>query len=253
MPKRRTVVNSTGPVKATTTSKTSNVKPAWTGMIKPPKSDVSPTKSYVFESDENDEDDEDFLNKYSASPQKSVSSTYSNRQKSGFSLKNSLDQLNLSDNSNNLHNFFGSHRRQESPKSFKESINNRARRSRFGPLEPRVSDEFEKLMLSGNYINFAQLVILLGHANNNEHAEEILVRDILIWLDCFMLYVSIIGTAFPGRITSMMHYSRIILWIYRESTDVSAWWRYDKAFRRMASRKGEFEFSHVLCDLVPIW
>lgn len=253
MSKKRTTVRSTGPVKGTSAAKGKQIKPAYTNMIKPPTSEVAPTKSFLYESD--DEDDDDFGFRYTPSPNRSmVNSQHMRNGKSSFSLKDSMNALGVSNTSNNNFNdVFENNRKHQnmrvgSGKATRKSLlqtPTRKHQRKIGPLEPNISAEFEKLVLSGNFINFSQIAILLGHASTNDQATEILKRDILTWLDCYMLYVSIIGTVCPGRISSLTSYSRVILWIYKESKDVTAWWRYDKAYRRIASSQGETDWSYI--------
>ena len=69
--------------------------------------------------------------------------------------------------------------------------------------------------------------MLLGYQKTIEDAFALMAKDILVWLDCFMYYTSIVGSVAPGRIAGLMRYSRIVMWIYKESQDVTSWWRYD--------------------------
>lgn len=252
-----TVVKSIGPVKTTPVAKgAKEIKPAWTGMFKPPVSNVSPTtKSYILPSDEETEiieDQGDFSRKYggkgfSGTPEPSRS----NRQGSGFSLRESLNALNVETNESiptDVDNMFNERNRMKSATTLPTGTPHtrssvvlspgKTYKQTFGPRDPNITNEFEKFVLSGSYMNFSDIVVMLGHCRTREEGSELVKRDILIWLDCFMLYMDIIGSVSPGRISSLTRYIRVIMWIYKESKEVTAWWRYDVAYRRTAAIKG---------------
>ena len=247
---QRTHQSAVGPVKATTTAKGKKVKPAWTGMLKPPSSNVSPTKTALSHNFDTDDDDDDASydgrltgggnTKFSrtASDPNLLMDSYNSRQsmtqkslRNGFSLRESLNG-NPNLNSVDVNRLFTNNPR-------------RALQTQFGPVDPNIGSELENQIIQGSFVDFVQLALLLGHANNDMQAQELLRRDILIWCDCFSLYVSIIATVRPAMTASLMFYNRIILWIYRESQDTSAWWRYDRAFRRYASTVSDTDWSVV--------
>lgn len=252
MSKKRTTVRSTGPVKGISTAGQpgKKVKPAWTGMLKPPTSDVLPSKSLQmyedFDDSEEDEGDGLAYHRNNIASRESHNGLQNTRNRNkGFSLQESMNALNVSHNSNTVDDFFAPQASVNfsSPQKTLAATPNRRHQSKrkrhgAGPFEPQVSPEFEKMIISGEFIDFPELVILLGHRKTVEDAFALLVKDILVWLDCFMFYTSVIGTVSPGRISGLMRYSRTIMWIYKESQDVSAWWKYDKAYRRMAAVKG---------------
>lgn len=271
--KSRTI-RSTGPVKGTGNTKGKNVKPAWSRMLKPPVSDVSPTKSNMFVSEDDDDESEDeIIAKHAGKNFKSTDSIHSappqthqrkngktlrgQQTANGFNLRKSLSALEIngtraSQDYDDVLNSTTFNRQSLSPTNrnglVSSASNRTTTRQTFGPREPNISNEFEKLVLSGSFINFGDIVIMLGHSVSREEANELVKRDILIWLDCYMLYVDIIGSVAPGRITSLTRYARVIMWIYKESKEVTAWWRYDVAYRRLVSLKGVLHstfFFHV--------
>ena len=232
MPKTRIPPRSTGPVKATSTAASKNITPAWTGMVGTPEG--SPTKPFTYA---DDDDDDISINLRSDVHSISRNSVNSNRNNiTGFNLRNSMNALKLNQYGEAAEPFFQKGNNLINTRNLISE--NPRRRQELGPIEPIISSEFEKIVLSGNYADFAQLALLTGHASNFEQSEAILKRDILAWLDCFMIYLLVISSTCPGRVPNLLRYSRIILWIYKEAPDNTAWWRYDKAYRRMASVKG---------------
>ena len=253
MSRKRTPVRSTGPVKGgMKTSPTKNVKPAWTKMLEQEEPQPMSKSSFLYDDNsDSDEDEGDGL------AYKRYSQTNENRPRSGFSLKNTMNTLNIGDNNQrqskqSVDDFFqnktkekeqrsGIDGRQNTINAISSSRPRKNRRQQMGPFEPNLSPELEKHIVSGNYIDFAEIVMLLGHQKSLEEAFSLLAKDILVWLDCYMFYTSIVGSVAPGRISGLMRYSRIIMWIYKESQDVTSWWRYDKAFRRMAASKSKLK------------
>ncbi|XP_065657214.1 echinoderm microtubule-associated protein-like 6 [Hydra vulgaris] len=243
MPKARIPPRSTGPVKATSTAVNKNITPAWTGMIGVPE--VPTSKAFVYADNDDDEDD-DNLSVHLRSDVHSISRNSINsirNSNAGFNLKNSMNALNLNQFVDNSDMIF--QKRNQVNNSSLLYSDNVKRKQELGPIEPNISNEFEKLVLSGNYVDFPQVALLIGHASNLEQAEALLKRDILAWLDCFMMYLLVISSTCPGRVSNLLRYSRVILWIYKEAPDNSAWWRYDKAYRRMAAIKGNTDWSSI--------
>jgi len=246
MSRKRTPVRSTGPVKGVSVSSSKNVKPAWTGMIKPMTSNVKPSKSsFIYEDSESEEDEGDGLSSFN---RYSPNQRANNKQHVGFSLRDTMNSVNTSHPpQRSVDDFFQNQNQikrqlqQTSPVQTESrppgNYRSRKRRQNVGPFEPNLPPELEKLIVSGEYIDFAELVLLLGYKKTLEEAFSLLAKDILVWLDCFMYYTSVVGSVSPGRIAGLMRYSRIIMWIYKESQDVTSWWRYDKAYRRMAALK----------------
>lgn len=252
MSRKRTPARSTGPVKGgMKTSSTKNVKPAWTKMLEQEEPQPMSKSSFLYDDNtDSDEDEGDGLayNRYSQADD--------NRPRSGFSLKNTMNTLNIGESrqqsKQSVDDFFQKRPKQNNQRSARESRQNlntmntvassrprKNRRQQMGPFEPNLPPELEKHIVSGDYIDFAEIVMLLGHQKSLEEAFALLAKDILVWLDCYMFYASIVGSVAPGRISGLMRYSRIIMWIYKESQDVTSWWRYDKAFRRMAASKSK--------------
>lgn len=264
MSRKRTPVRSTGPVKGTKASPMKNVKPAWSKMLDPEQQMPDPmTKSsFTYDngySDSEEEDEGDGL--YNNSSRQLPNE----RPRSGFSLKNTMNSLNIDtgqqQSKKSVDNFFQNSRQQnmgqrsmQNPphkvnmltSSTNPSRPRKKRHQQMGPFEPNIPPELEKHIVSGEYVEFAEIVMLLGHQKTQEEAFTLLAKDILVWLDCYMFYTAIVGSVAPGRISGLMRYSRIILWIYKESQDASSWWRYDKAFRRFAATKSKNENGKIL-------
>ena len=70
------------------------------------------------------------------------------------------------------------------------------------------------------------------------------VQDIFTWLQCYGLFVSILGPHHPSRIPELMAYQTTIV---RASQDYAglAWVRYDSAFRRQAALTGLTQWSAI--------
>ena len=248
-------MRSTGPVKSgMKTSPTKNVKPAWTKMLEPEQQGPVPMSksSFLYDNDSDSDSDEGDGLAYNRYLQ-----TEDDRPRSGFSLKNTMNTLNISgahqqpkqsvdDFFQNPHQHKGNRNSRSNRNTQQHHMNyvassrpRKKRNQQMGPFEPNLPPELEKHIVSGEYIDFSEIVMLLGHQKSLEEAFALLAKDILVWLDCYMYYTSNVGSVAPGRISGLMRYSRIIMWIYKESQDVTSWWRYDKAFRRMAASKSK--------------
>ena len=70
------------------------------------------------------------------------------------------------------------------------------------------------------------------------------VQDIFTWLQCYGLFVSVLGSQHPSRIPELMAYQATIV---RASQDYAglAWVRYDSAFRRQAALTGLTRWSAI--------
>ena len=75
--------------------------------------------------------------------------------------------------------------------------------------------------------------------------------DILTWLQCYGMYVSVLAPSQPDLIPKLMSYMSLII---RVSQDYSglAWVRYDAAFRRQAALTGNKRWSVVNSSLFAI-
>ena len=120
----------------------------------------------------------------------------------------------------------------------------------FGPQDPQINPEIENAIISYSYID---LIDVLRYSTKNTVNTEVLRdtirRDILVWLDAFSMYMTIICSAHPIRIHDLLKYQRNIIWIYRETQDTTAWWRYDIAFRRKAELRQIQDWSYIDRDL----
>ena len=119
-----------------------------------------------------------------------------------------------------------------------------------GPPDPQINPEIENAIISYSYID---LIDVLRYSTKNSVNTEVLRdairRDILVWLDAFSMYITIICSAHPIRIHDLLKYQRNIIWIYRETQDTSAWWRYDIAFRRKAELRQIQDWSYIDSDV----
>ena len=133
---------------------------------------------------------------------------------------------------------------QTSPTLVRKSVQS------LGPPDPQINPEIENAIISYSYID---LIDVLRYSTKNTVNTEVLRdairRDILVWLDAFSMYITIICSAHPIRIHDLLKYQRNIIWIYRETQDVSAWWRYDIAFRRKAELRQIQDWSYIDIDL----
>ena len=70
------------------------------------------------------------------------------------------------------------------------------------------------------------------------------VQNIFTWLQCYGLFVSVLGPQHPSRIPELMAYQATIV---RASQDYAglAWVRYDSAFRRQAALTGLTRWSAI--------
>ena len=136
---------------------------------------------------------------------------------------------------------------QTSPTLIRKSIQS------LGPPDPQINPEIENAIISYSYID---LIDVLRYSTKNTVNTEVLRdairRDILVWLDAFAMYMTIICSAHPIRIHDLLKYQRNIMWIYRETQDISAWWRYDIAFRRKAELRQIQDWSYIDTDLYEI-
>lgn len=120
----------------------------------------------------------------------------------------------------------------------------------FGPQDPQINPEIENAIISYSYID---LIDVLRYSTKNKVNTEVLRdtlrRDVLVWMDAFSMYMTIICSAHPIRIHDLLKYQRNIIWIYRETQDTTAWWRYDIAFRRKAELRQIQDWSYIDRDL----
>ena len=125
----------------------------------------------------------------------------------------------------------------------------RKERQSFGPLDPQINPEIENAIISYCYIDLIDVLRYTKNTVNMEALREAMRRDILVWIDAFTMYMTIICSAHPIRVHDLLKYQRNIIWIYRETQDSTTWWRYDVAFRRKAELRQIQDWSYIDRDL----
>ncbi len=187
-------------------------------------------------------------------------------RKSNFNLNESLDSLTLRDDlpprsspspngratRTSVNDLFQSSTRSSPEKnSFYQTSPTLMRKERasFGPLDPQVNPEIENTIISFSYVNFLDVLRYSKNNVNLDYLKEMLKKDILAWIDAFSIYSSIVCRSHPVRVHDLLKYQRNIIWIYRETEDASAWWRYDIAFRRKAELRQIHDWSSIDRDL----
>lgn len=98
---------------------------------------------------------------------------------------------------------------------------------------------------SGHYIDFASFLpqnILEYTAWDNKHVSRTVdgssapkVTEFAEWVQCMMVYISILCQEYPERMTDLLGYVTNVAMLYQECDEKGAWLRYDEAFRRKAS------------------
>ena len=77
------------------------------------------------------------------------------------------------------------------------------------------------------------------------------VTDILMWLQCFGTYVSVLAPSQPDLAPELMSYMSLIIRVSQDYAGL-AWVRYDSAFRRQAALTGNKRWSVVNSSLYAI-
>lgn len=104
---------------------------------------------------------------------------------------------------------------------------------------------------SGQYIDFSEFLpynVLESAAWNNKHVSKTLdgaskVTEFSEWVQCMMVYISVLCQEYPDRIGDLLGYVVNISMLYQESDEKGAWLRYDEAFRRKASLRSLVSWS----------
>ena len=115
------------------------------------------------------------------------------------------------------------------------------------PDQQSMSEFLIEKIKNGNYVDFADFLphnILEYTAWDNKHVSRTTdgssaskVTDFGEWIQCMMVYISILCQEYPERITDLLGYVTNVAMLYQESDEKGAWLRYDEAFRRKASLK----------------
>jgi hypothetical protein len=113
------------------------------------------------------------------------------------------------------------------------------------PGQKSISEFLIEKIKSGKYVDFAGFLphnILEYTAWDNKHVSRTVdgssvpkVTEFAEWVQCVMVYISILCQEYPERTTDLLGYVTNIAMLYQESDEKGAWLRYDEAFRRKAS------------------
>ena len=113
------------------------------------------------------------------------------------------------------------------------------------PDQHSISEFLIEKIKSGKYVDFSDFLphnILEYTAWDNKHVSRTMdesslpkVTEFAEWVQCMMLYISILCEEYPERIIDLLGYVTNIAMLYQDSDEKGAWLRYDEAFRRKAS------------------
>lgn len=106
-----------------------------------------------------------------------------------------------------------------------------------------MSTKLVEKIKSSQYIDFSEFLphnVLESTAWNDKHVSKTLdgaskVTEFSEWVQCMMVYISVLSREYPERIGDLLGYVVNISMLYQESDEKGAWVRYDEAFRRKAS------------------
>ena len=112
---------------------------------------------------------------------------------------------------------------------------------------------------SGGYVDFSDFLpqnILEYTAWDNRHVSHSVdasstpqITEFAEWIQCMMVYVSVLCEEYPERTADMLGYIANIAMLYQDSDERGAWLRYDVAFRRKASSRRLLTWSKWDKDL----
>eukprot|EP00794_Sanderia_malayensis_P008064 gene8064-8927_t len=125
----------------------------------------------------------------------------------------------------------------------------RKERGLFGPSEPQINPEIENAIVSFSYVDFVDILRYSKNTTNTDQLKQSLRKDILAWIDAFSVFMSVMCSSHPVRVHDLLVYQRNMIWIYRETSDPTAWWRYDVAFRRKAELRQIQDWSVIDRDI----
>ena len=77
------------------------------------------------------------------------------------------------------------------------------------------------------------------------------VLDLTVWLQCFAVYVGVLGPQFPHEVPELMAYMIAIIRASQEYEGTS-WAAYDTAYRRQAAARGQTDWSRINPSLYAI-
>ena len=90
-----------------------------------------------------------------------------------------------------------------------------------------------------------------GEGSNNSKTPRREIPDILSWIQCFGIYVSVMVSKFPGRVPNMLAYQTTLV---REARRCGGggWLAYGTAFRQQAATDALCDWSKLNSSLYPV-
>ena len=125
---------------------------------------------------------------------------------------------------------------------------------------PPVPTKLTAKIKRGEFIEMAELLPeFWSSTREDDHSKQEAkswrarsVQDMLTWLQCYSLYMSVIGPQHPSRIPELMAYQANIVRASQDYTGL-AWVRYDSAFRRQAALTGLTRWSAINPTLYTLY
>ena len=118
------------------------------------------------------------------------------------------------------------------------------------PTQPPVYHRLVAMIQGDMYVDFRDLLpeyrsSPLGNTSKDLQENDGRVDDIVKWIDCMTIYISVYTQIHPRRIWDLLAYQLNVTRLFKESPDQRAWQRYDVAFRRKAAQSGIKDWSGV--------
>ena len=90
-----------------------------------------------------------------------------------------------------------------------------------------------------------------GEGSSAKHPQRREVPDILSWIQCFGIYISVMASKFPERVPHMLAYQTMLV---REARRCGGrgWLAYDTAFRQQAATDSQVDWSKLNSSLYPV-
>ena len=129
-----------------------------------------------------------------------------------------------------------------------------------GPGIPPVPPKLVAAIVSGDFIDF--VLLLEDHVDPDAPsfflvADQLVIRptkrrkeitDILTWMQAFSVYMLVLTTYWPARITDLLKYQLLIMRTAQQFSG-STWLSYDRAFRRQAAAYNQTDWSFMNTEL----
>ena len=116
-----------------------------------------------------------------------------------------------------------------------------------GASLPLVPQKLVQKIQSGEYVDMSELLPeQLGPSDiklsseKQQGTKKKLISNILEWVQCFSIYVSVIALKEPQRIPDLLCYMNLIIEVHREYSG-DAWQGYDHRFRQRAAMTTKLE------------